>query len=593
MTRISFCIYTLLSCSLTVQAQVASWLIPPVYERIRTAIGADLVITDSADHKILWGFDGRRLGSTADVLFDFTDRHAVTLRPGSSTITGFFDDSGLYTALDGYKAANGYPNFSCGYLVAREGGKSWFINHSGKVSKQGYSSAYPHVKGYAVCFDYHDAQKQRNPYYLLLDNSLTPTPLLLGGKSVKPADIEFLSSLNDEDTGFAVVKGKVYTYSSRNLELQPFSPATIAAASAEGQATIAGNIAGCLSYVSDGSVTLHAQGAGREEVLIAFDNLHRALSVRGGAGGTYKYAIADETATDITTELFYSAEDGKFGLFWQEEEVLPPQLDRLVHFFGANAFVEQGGRYGMIGVDPKHKISVSLPGGNAITFHRQTVTTTVRLQLPPTVSASGATLSPLPSGGCTVDTASRQVFSNAEGTAIDYSCTLHIPPTLDDDTTDASYLMQVAYNGFLSPEIPLDVKVTFIRHYKIDFSSDNIALKQNNVTFTFNVTPVDKGVDGVLPPSEVKVITNGLLHSLDKTGDSSYRCEVHGLMEGFNIITVQVNEPGCPAYTFPLEVTYFAPEARTQGKQDVTIKKADKKHKEEPKKPARRPRLEI
>ena len=44
----------ILALSLAGRGQVASWLIPPVYDDINKVRGAELLVTDSLKKKILW-----------------------------------------------------------------------------------------------------------------------------------------------------------------------------------------------------------------------------------------------------------------------------------------------------------------------------------------------------------------------------------------------------------------------------------------------------------------------------------------------------------------------------------------------------------
>ncbi len=60
-----------LAVSALANAQVASWLIPPAYDKIHKVIGADLLITDSLGETSLWTFEGKRIYKTKESLFSF------------------------------------------------------------------------------------------------------------------------------------------------------------------------------------------------------------------------------------------------------------------------------------------------------------------------------------------------------------------------------------------------------------------------------------------------------------------------------------------------------------------------------------------
>ena len=59
-----------------------------------------------------------------------------------------------------------------------------------------------------------------------------------------------------------------------------------------------------------------------------------------------------------------------------------------------------------------------------------------------------------------------------------------------------------------------------------------------------------------------------------------HKCKVYSLKEGVNNIVIQILEQGCPPASFPFEVEYYKPVAKTRNKpaekEKVTIKKKEK-----------------
>ena len=579
-------VYACLLYVIPSDAQIARWLIPPAYDKIRIAVGADVIITDSVGQKILWSFDGRRLGATGDMVFDFVDQHAVTVKKGTSLITGFFDEKGNYTPLSGYRATHGYPNFSEGYLVVKENDVFRFIDYKGKVGKMSYYTAYPFSNGYAVCYSFQDMQRQRMPYFVLLNKGLETATLILNGQRLKPTDIIFLSSLNDENKGIAIVGQQVYWYQGQDLSLTPlFTDGD----GQSNQASITGDIVENLIVQADGTSILHAHGGNSGNVDIRFDNLRRPIAiVIDGREQMFKLKVEDERAT--ISPIKYGVKDGKYALYWNEEEVLPAQLDRLVHCFDNNAFVEQDGKFGMIGIDGNAHFHLSMNKGNDLPFYHQKQQTTIRLDVPASLATASVSFDVVPGSGCVIDKTTRETKETEFGSYIQYNCILTIPPTVTDELTDIVYPVVVSYDGLTSTVIPLKVRGWYYKYFKIDFKDEDIVVSKDNVTFTFNVS-AEKVTDEVIYPSAVNIVTESLRYELDKLTETSYRCKVFGLKEGVNIIDIQLSEPGCPPASYPFEVTYSKPVEKMKTKEKVTIKKSSKKPVQE--KPVSKPHLEI
>lgn len=51
------------------EAQIAKWLIPPLYDKISLISGIDAVMTDSAGIKMVWTFAGKRLITSKMIYF--------------------------------------------------------------------------------------------------------------------------------------------------------------------------------------------------------------------------------------------------------------------------------------------------------------------------------------------------------------------------------------------------------------------------------------------------------------------------------------------------------------------------------------------
>ena len=130
---------------------------------------------------------------------------------------------------------------------------------------------------------------------------------------------------------------------------------------------------------------------------------------------------------------------------------------------------------------------------------------------------------------------------------------------------------------------------------------DDVETKINNgnLFFTFDIT-ADKLPGEEDYPSTVSVKSGNLPVKLEKLSETRYMCSVNNLRDGVNVVTIQIQEPGCPPSEYPLEVTYAKPAPKTAAKpaqkEKVVIKNETKQRRQAPPQPTRqtrRPRLEI
>ena len=71
-------------------AQIAKWLIPPLYDKISLVSGIDAIMTDSTDIKTVWTYSGKRLITSKDDLFPFKEGLSLALKRGTASITTIY-----------------------------------------------------------------------------------------------------------------------------------------------------------------------------------------------------------------------------------------------------------------------------------------------------------------------------------------------------------------------------------------------------------------------------------------------------------------------------------------------------------------------
>lgn len=596
MKKILFISILSLFC-LTIRGQVAKWIIPPAYNRIYMSPGANLIITDSAGMKILWTLEGKRLASTKSTLYPFNEERAIATLGSNGQIGGFYDTEGRFTRLNGCQMAHAYPYFSDGYILVKIGNYYCFADIRGQLDKHMYTQAYPFFNGYASCFTYKNLQKAKGPYNLLLTKELEEVSFSYEDRVFKEDDIDFISSVNDEGIGVVIVKRKVYLFNGKDRSLRPVM-ANKGDTSPKNQARLEDELTTCLLKETDSTSVLTARFGKTDKVQIRFNAFLVPLSMIM----PNKELIWKKTAKSahtFSTQLRQNEADGRTGLCWGDQEVLPPQFDKVVSCIDDKAFVCKSGKYGALKVFNDAQFQFTINKGNPINFRHQKYETTIRADLPPIVPTRDCSIEVAEGAGCEVDLTSCEKKNTEFGNYLQYKCTLTIPETLPDEMLDAplntiTYPVTILYTGLRSPQIPVIVKAWHHKYFYVDVNESDISIDQGILSFVLNVQ-ADRYPDEPVYPMTVSLVTDTLQWEVDKVSETRYKCKMWTIGEGTTNIVVQVKEQGCPPASFSFEATYVKPASKAQNKpamkENIVIKK---KPKVAPKPtPAQTPHLDI
>lgn len=573
----------IIALSINVKSQVAKWLIPPMYDTIHIANGENLIITDSLNKKIVWSFSGKRLAMTGDQIFSFEEGFAVTTKKGTGEITGFYNRNGKFKPLSGCSVSYSLPYFSNNYLLVQEGSFYRFVSTKGELSTVRYVKAYPFANGYASCYTFANFQKKKDPYHLLLTNENEKVSFSYGEKQFDNDDIEFISSVNDENIGFVVAKHRLYYFNGKDRSLSPVF-AHKGEANIKNQAKLEDAISLCISNESDSVSVLKAKCGKNNMIRIRFDALLSPLSI-SLADGDHYYKKNSKVERSFDSPLSIIKYEGKYGISWDGKEILPPQLDNIMACFDDKAFVCLSGKCGMFQVMKDEEFRVNINKGNPIDFRHQKYETTIRLDLPRIISAYRTRIEVDPKSGCEVDMPSGEKKDTEFGNYIQYNCILNIPKSLPDEMygdarNEITYPTQIVYDGLRSPIIPFKVKAWHYKYFNVDVNDSETSIHQGTLSFTFNINAERNPGEAVYPTS-VNIQTDSLQCELEKISETRYKCKVLALNEGINNVVVQILEEGCPPASFPFEVTYTKPATRSRNKsavkEEVAIKKKTRK----------------
>lgn len=578
-----FLVFLLLLISASSVGQIAKWLIPPLYDEIHMANGENLIITDSLNQKTIWSQSGKRLATTDDQIYSFVEGFAVTIKRGSGIITGFYDRNGIFKRLSECNVSYSKPYFSNNYLLVQEGDYYRFVNSNGELLPGQYVKAYPFANGYASCNTFANLQKRKDPYNLLISKDNEQILFSYGGKQFDSDDIEFISSVNDENIGIIVAKRKLYYFNGKDRSLSPIF-AKKNETNFKNQAKLDSDISLCLSNESDSVRVLQAKAGKNDYIQIRFNQMMIPLSINL-ADGVYIYKKNTKIKTTYDSPLRLVKDKGKCGISWDEKEILPPQLDEFITCFDDKAFVRLSGKCGMVQALKDEEFKITINKGNPIDFRHQKYETTIRLDLPTIISAFNTRIEVDPKSGCDVDMPSGEKKDTEFGNYIQYDCVLNIPKSLPDEMygdarNEITYPAQIIYDGLRSPIIPYKVKAWHYKYFNVDVNDAETSIHQGTLSFTFNINAERNPGEAVYPTSVI-IQADTLLCELEKISETRYKCKVFALNEGNNNVVVQILEEGCPPASFPFEVTYTKPSARTGNKpavkEDVAIKKKTKK----------------
>ena len=573
-------------------AQIAKWLIEPLYDDIHMAVGIDAIVTDSANTKTLWSFEGRRLATTPNEIFDFRENRSVSTVPGTANIACVFKNNGESIKIENCNVAHAYPYYSCGKLLVQEGIYYRFVGVDGSFNGGKYTKAYPYFNDYASCQTFQNMEKQKDPYFLLVNKNEEMVQFSFNGKNFNTDDIEFISSVNDENLAIVVLKHKLYKFNGTDGSLSPVF-ASEDETNLKNQAKLDGDLNMYYKKVDDNTYVLTAKCGKNGEVSFEFDNMLKPVSFTTN-GETKKYSVREEVKREFTSPLRMETEGNLYGIYWESEEMLPAQFEKLSTCFENKAFVKLNGKFGILAIDKDAKFSLKINKGNDVAFLHQKFETAIRVDMPSYILSDKTYLEIDPSCGIELDKTSREIKNTESGNFVEYNCVLNIPENLPDEIEEISYPIQVVYNGLKSPVINHKINAWFYKKFEVEEDETQRHVEHGTLTFVFNIKNAQ--LDGSIVKFDVSVLADTLsVQREDKMSETRYKYKVDGLNEGINNIVVQILEQGCPPASFPFEVEYHKPVAETETKpaeqEKVVIKKKAKV--QQPTPTPSTPRLEI
>ena len=569
----------LLTCQAAL-AQLTEWVMRPSYDSIHLAAGVPVIVGDSAGTRVMFDINGRRLASTTDFLAEFSDGMAVAVSKGTTKISGFYTPDGKFTSVEGHDVAYGYPYFADGWLLTIKKGRCRLVDKQGNESDMGLVlSMYPYNNGYACCSAYGDVEKMSDIYYYYVDTARNHVRLLdEENKEVDAEDVAFLSSVNDDGLGVAVVKRRVYFFDKSLGALRPVYVDD--KAGKKRQARINGDLEENLA-TNRKTTRLTAFGSKKDTVTFLFDAQMKLMNIKYPTRvDSFKRVVKGpvQYPADYTAGR---AADGLYALKRNGREVLPAQFEDVGIRLGRMAAVRTRGKWGMLAVYDSLKYTMSMNKGNAVAFRHEKFETTVRMNLPAMIKADNCGFDIDPASGCTIDKTSIETRNTPNGNYVQYNCVLTIPDSLPDHITEVVYPVKVTCDGVTYPDDKITVEAWHYKYVNVDLSRNETKLAQGNIEFTINIqTEKIPGENDY--PLTVEVVEDSTVRAeLEKLSETRYKCRMYSLAEGINKVTIKVSESGCPPSLFPFEINYTKPAGshaggrKNGGQVEITTKNSD------------------
>ena len=563
------------------QAQVARWVVHPVYDHIQMAKGAPLLLCDSLDTKVLFDESGNRLAVTSDSICDFREGKAVTMKKGTDFVTGFFDTQGHFTPLGGdYSVTYGYPYFSDGHLLLQQNGQFYFADSKGRPANFGYFvKMLPFFHGFSACYSYENLEKMKSPFYNYVRVDNGTVDYKLDGKFYPLKQVKLVSSINDEGIGIVLLKKKVFLYHTGEMTLERLF-ADPAETNEKRQVELDDDLEKSLQKEGEGHLLLAE--CGKDAVAkIHFDPLFRPVRIEfPNRTINYKTAALKERVLTSDLEALRSSK-AQLGLLYKGNVVLPEQFDDVSMRFGNKAVVCSKGKWGILEVVEAPLAKVTMNKGNDIAFRHQKFETSIRLDLPTLISAEDCRFDVAPQTGCQIDKTSYRTRNTESGNFVEYNCVLTIPDSLPDVLTEIVYPVKVTYDGLEMPQIDLKVKAWHYKYITLNLNDEELVFKGQNAAFSFDLVAEKRQGEGDYP-LVLEVKTSGaMMPELEKISETRYTCKTYNLEEGVNDLVVRILENGCPPMEVPLEVIYTkaAPKHKENGemvpatKESVVVRK--------------------
>lgn len=562
--------WVIMAClSLSVQAQIAKWLVRPNYDFIEMMDYGLLKVASNGKIGLLNKEGKEILPLEFDSITAFKEERALLFKYGK--LYGITDPYGQIFSIEGkeYKLPDGVNRFYSGLLLVRQNNQYFYLNTEGIQVFGPFAEAYPFFDGHALVKSYADYPKNPNETYCDFINT-EGIPFVLQDEDKK--DISFMSSFHN-GRAIIAIKKKFYTIDSKTYELTPisidstFNKKSLVVSPAKEIPIIKGD-EGYLVGAKNGK--------------FIFDQFMRLkyMELLGNEPVISEFPLESErTYTSVFKKL---SKDNRYGLVFKGKELLPPQFDEILHLEDDLAIVKSDGKCGVITVDSDNNFLFKLNNNENIGFNHQYYDAKLTTLMPPYIKCTSATVASH-SEDCEIQIESRTENENVEGNTLTYNCRLSIPKDLTDTLTAHDYFYSLRYDGLLSVPHKVTISEWYVKYYEVNLSNTNFSISSANDTISVEFDLIKTDVarnDESNYFKNVEVVASNFSEQpiLNKITENHYIFQLFGIDQERINFSVRITEIGCPTIEYPFEMVFVKPKPRERNKKTtVTITPIQKK----------------
>lgn len=586
----SFTFLVCASLAIVSQAQLPKWVISPDNDTLFVKVDDNLIQGQSNGKSLIWNMDGVLLYSTENTILPFKDGIATIQIKGQSTINGFIDEIGEYTAIPNMEIAFDNPFFEDGYILCFDKNKPVFIKKDGSIASfPEVVKKYPFHNGFAPFFTYENMEKKKDPHYGYFKADGQPMKYYISENSntkpLDPKDIDFISGIGTNGKGVAVIKNKIYWFDPTTETFEPFLWGDEESVKKR-HLNLEGNYERYFINLPYDTVAINAKYGKNQYALLKFDSELRPI-LFSFDGDDMTFVEKPSSKFEYKSNIGEYRRNGKYGLSLNSKEILPEQFEQVGIKYGNRAFVKSNGKWGIIEIIPGLEYSLRINKGEDIAFRHQKFDTQIRLDFPSQISAKEARINIPEETGCLIDKTSRESKDTESGNFVIYNCVLNIPSSLPDTLTTITYQpIEISNDGISLFKTPMSVKAWHYKYYNVDPIESETSISDGVLSFTVNIN-AQRNVGESDYPFDVRIEADSISVEQEKLSETRRKFLVSNLQEGSNSLNIYVIETGCPPSVFPFEIFYSKPVPKKKQKEEVVIRKKDQANKK------RTPRLEL
>ena len=562
MMKKKLCIVLMLFSGIFVSnAQIAQWVLRPVYDTMYVPVNTPLIVVDSlGSYTRVLDFEGNLLSQFEDkVIHDFREGIAVVTERGSSNLSGFLEKGGRFSEITKttLQVDKSWPFFSDGRLLVKTPNKGYYryMDKNGKCSNY-YPKAFPFFNGYAKCEQFENMEREKGRIQCLVTPNMTPVDFTYNGKRIKVTDLDFVSSVNDDGIAIVVADRRVFLYDADSALMKPLCSRKDIHNKRDQAKLYDKEINQCLSENKKAKEWALRVESGNTSFSIIFDEFMKLKAIcYPDDPKPESFGVSVEERTEPKTTLSVIREGRVLGLKRDDKEVLAPQFENVYACFGDKAIVKKNGKCGLLKVVPRGKFVVSIDGNDRIPFAHKEKEANIRVEFPSFIPSEKVSIKTDDSSNIRIDKYSKEGKNTHEGNYVQYSCLLNIPEILfEEEAAKESYTLQIVYDEFTSPEIAVEKEVKLCRNWDVKVDERSRQLKGDSLIFDCSLEYSD--LQERNPKYNVKVIAQP--ESLCRKfsfNDTRFRCIVK-VHEGINEISLYLEEEDFPASSFPVLFEY-------------------------------------